>query len=333
MELNNSQYQAIMRNYEQIQARNRDLLIQRKQEIYDTIPHYQALEDSISVLSVQYGKKLIDGNPSALSALKKKLTLLRANKQEALISAGFSADYLESIYTCQSCADTGYVDNRKCFCFKQATIQILYEQSNLKEVLKRENFNTFSYEYYSENFIDRKSKQNALQIAHKVVDSCKKFVQTFADEHNQNLLLYGDVGVGKTFLTNCIAKEIMDQEYSVLYFSAPDFFNILSRSTFDKQDTGALHLRELMQACDLLIIDDLGTEFTNAFVVSQFFACINERILNGKSMIVSTNLSLENLTDLYTKRTVSRIMSDFKIHTLVGDDIRKQKRLERREEL
>jgi DNA replication protein DnaC len=156
---------------------------------------------------------------------------------------------------------------------------------------------------------------------------CHHFIDSFGTEFN-NLFFYGDVGVGKTFLSTCIAKEIMNREYSVLYFSAPQLFNTLAKNAFDKNDIDAHNMCEYIFDCDLLIIDDLGTEYTNAFIASQFFTCINERLLHRKSTIISTNLSLESLADLYTERSFSRITSRYSLLKIVGDDIRIKKKLE-----
>ena len=296
MGLKNSQYQAIMRKYEQKQLRNHDILTQHYEEVYRQLPEFKSLDYSISILSVQYGKRLLNGDQKAISSLKEELAILRASKQELLRSSGFPADYLEPVYDCPNCKDTGYIGNQKCHCFKKAIIDLLYEQSNLKEILKKENFSNFALDYYSTNF------------------------------------LYGDVGVGKTFLSNCIAKELMDKEYSVLYFSASKFFSSLAKHAFDKQDVDAQNMFELIYNCDCLIIDDLGTEYTNNFIASQFFTCINERLLNSRSTIISTNLSLDTLADLYTERSFSRITSNYIMLKLIGDDIRIKKKLKNREE-
>ena len=136
-----------------------------------------------------------------------------------------------------------------------------------------------------------------MQVIQDALQLCHHFADTFGKEFN-NLFLYGDVGVGKTFLSNCIAKELMDREYSVLYFSSSKFFSILAKNTFDKNNIDAQNMYEYIFDCDLLIVDDLGTEFTNSFVASQFFTCINERLLSRKSTIISTNLSPVSYTHL-----------------------------------
>lgn len=171
-----------------------------------------------------------------------------------------------------------------------------------------------------------------MQVIQDALKLCHHFADTFGTEFN-NLFLYGDVGVGKTFLSNCIAKELMDREYSVLYFSSSKFFSILAKNTFDKNNIDAQNMYEYIFDCDLLIVDDLGTEFTNSFVASQFFTCINERLLSRKSTIISTNLSLDTLADLYTERSFSRITSNYTMVKLIGDDIRiKKKLIKNREE-
>lgn len=137
MGLKNSQYQAIMRKYEQKQLRNHDILTQHYEEVYRQLPEFKSLDDSISILSVQYGKRLLNGDQKAISSLKEELAILRASKQELLRSSGFPADYLEPVYDCPNCKDTGYIGNQKCHCFKKAIIDLLYEQSNLKEILKK----------------------------------------------------------------------------------------------------------------------------------------------------------------------------------------------------
>lgn len=330
MGLKTSQYDAIMRDYEQKQSRSRNLLNRHYEDVYEKVPGFKDIEDSISLLAVQYGKKLLNGDERAVTSLKEELSILRSSKKSLLQSSGFPEDYLEPVYDCSECKDTGYVGNQKCSCFKRAVIDLLYAQSNLNQILQRENFDTFSLDYYSENHIDPKSGRSSRAIMEDALAVSKRFADTFGSEFS-NLFLYGDTGIGKTFLSNCIAKALIDRSYSVIYFSAPELFSVLAKSTFDK-DVDAANMQDYIMNCDLLIIDDLGTELTNTFVTSQFFACINERLLKERSTIISTNLSLESLVELYTERTFSRITSNYTMLKLIGDDIRIKKKLMNREE-
>lgn len=331
MGLKNSQYQAIMRAYEQKQLKSHDIYTQRYEEVCQCVPDFQTLDKSIAKLSLQYGKRLLGGDENAVDSLREELNVLRNRKTKLMTSAGFPANYLEPVYQCNDCHDTGYIGNQKCHCFKKAVTTLLYEQSNLKEILKKENFSTLSLKYYSDNYIDEKSGRSSLSIMKDAVFTCHNFVDKFATQH-PNLFLYGNVGVGKTFLSNCIAKDLIDHGFSVIYYSAPSFFNTLAQSVFDKNDINAQNMYEHIYDCDLLIIDDLGTEYTNQFIASQFFTCINERLLNKKSTVISTNLSLDALADLYTERSFSRITSNYTMLKLIGDDIRIQKRFLNREE-
>lgn len=331
MELKNSQYQEIMRGYERKRFLSHDLQTRRYEEVYKKVPEFKALDESISILSVQYAKRLLNGDDGAVSSLKEELAILRNRKQKLLKSAGFQEDYLEPVYECSDCKDTGYINGKKCHCFKREISRLLYNRSNLSQVLSLENFNTFSLDYYSSNFIDPKSGRSAKEVMQEAYVACREFVRTFQTEY-RNLFLYGDVGVGKTFLSNCIAGELIEAGYSVLYFSAPALFNALAHHTFDKNDTDAHTMYEFIFDCDLLIIDDLGTEYTNSFISSQFFSCINERLLSRKSTVISTNLSLDSLADLYTERSFSRIMSNYIMLKIIGDDIRIKKKLQHKEE-
>jgi DNA replication protein DnaC len=148
-------------------------------------------------------------------------------------------------------------------------------------------------------------------------------VQNF-DSAAENLFLYGSTGVGKTFLSHCIAKALLDSAHFVLYFSAYDLFDLMAKAAFSrKKDTETQE--NFIYECDLLIIDDLGTELTNSFVSSQLFLCINERLSRRKSTIISTNLKLENFSDTYSERTFSRIASNYRLIKLIGEDIRIRK--------
>lgn len=325
MGLTHSQYDAIMRDYEQKQLHNRTLLEEHYENVCQRIPEYKDLDDSIAVLAVQYGKKLLNGDEHAVGSLKEELTLLRSKKFRLLAAAEFPPDYLEPLYDCPDCKDTGYIGNQKCHCFKKAIIELLYTQSNLNAILQKENFNTFSFSYYSENHIDPKSNRSSLSIMEDAFTTCKNFADTFGTDF-RNIFLYGDTGIGKTFLSHCIAKELIDEAYSVIYFSAPELFHVLAKSTFEK-DVEAGTMRDYVYDCDLLIIDDLGTELINSFVTSEFFACINERLLRRKSTIISTNLSLDSLAGMYSERTFSRITSNYTMLKLTGDDIRITKKL------
>ena len=331
MALSNSQYDHLMRTYEQKQLDNEFQLRKRYEKAYALIPELEEMDHSISSLSVKKARLLLDGDQTALSSLKSEIEELSARKPALLKSHGLPANYLEMHYQCPDCKDTGYIGTHKCHCFKKAIIDLLYEQSNLKEILKKENFSNFALDYYSTNFIDPKTGRSSRQVIEDALRICRNFVTSFGTDF-QNLFLYGDVGVGKTFLSNCIAKELMDKEYSVLYFSASKFFSSLAKHAFDKQDVDAQNMFELIYNCDCLIIDDLGTEYTNNFIASQFFTCINERLLNSRSTIISTNLSLDTLADLYTERSFSRITSNYIMLKLIGDDIRIKKKLKNREE-
>ncbi len=330
MALNNSQYDAIFRTYEQKQLKNHNILDKRQEDVYNKVPEISKINGQISSLSVQQGRRLLEGDESVLSELKAQIRELSGRKTQLLVDAGYPADYLEPIYDCPDCRDTGYIGNQKCHCFCKAIIDLLYTQSNLKNTLQTENFDTFSFKYYSDNYIDPKTGTSSLTTIKKAYQVAQDFVDTFSTDF-RNLFLYGDTGVGKTFLSNCIAKELIDRSYSVIYFSAFELFDTLAKSRFGK-DESADEMNEHIFDCDLLIIDDLGTELANSFTISQLFLCLNERLLRRKSTIISTNLSLESLVNTYSERTFSRITSNYTMLKLTGDDIRIKKKLMNREE-
>ena len=326
MALKNSQYYALMREYEQTRLKNHDLQMKRYEEVYKKLPEFKSLDESISILSVQYGKKMLNGDPKALSSLKEELAILRQNKKNLLTSAGFPKDYLEPIYDCPDCMDTGYIGNEKCHCFKRSVIELLYEQSNIKEFPTEASFDYFDLDFYPASQYDKTTGKNARAMMEETLNICHRFINNFGKEFN-NLFFYGSVGVGKTFLSTCIAREIMEREFSVLYFSAPQLFSVLTQTKFDRNDVDSKNMNDYIFNCDLLIIDDLGSEYTNAFIAAQFFTCINERLIHKKSTIISTNLSLESLANLYTERSFSRITSSYALLKIIGDDIRIKKKL------
>lgn len=318
MALSNSQYEAIQKKYERTRDNHRYTQELRREEVYRAIPKYRQLADSVSSLSVAGARKMLEGDEAALPELRKQLAGISARQKQLLVEAGFAPDYLEPIYTCPDCQDTGYLTGadglkEKCHCFRQQEINLLYAQSHIQDTLGRENFSTLSYQYY---------KGEDLQRFRTAVDFSLEFVQNFKQDYH-NLFFYGTVGTGKSFLSGCIANELLKNGCSVIYFSASGLFDTLARYAFDSRAREEQHeFCEDIHSCDLLIIDDLGTEVTNSFVSSQLFVCLNERLLRRKSTIISTNLTLEEFRDRYSDRIFSRITSGFTLRKLTGPDIR-----------
>jgi len=315
MALTNEQYDSIMRDYEK---KRRNAILDRDAKltyINDNVDGYKELSDDISNLALERTKRAISGDKSALDDLKTMIDDLTKQKEMLLTAAGYPSDYLKPSFDCPDCQDTGYIDGQKCHCLKQKIISLLYEQSNISDMLQNVSIDKMSSDYYTgdalKNFLD--SKEKAIS-----------FVEDF-DTDYQNLLIYGTVGVGKSLLSSCIAKELLDSGHSVLYFSSSSLFDVMSKETFSYNSSKSG--LENIYNCDLLIIDDLGTEMVNNFTVSSFFSLLNERALRKKSMVISTNLSLPNLRDMYTDRTFSRLAGSCKFCHMTGDDIRRVRKI------
>lgn len=316
MPLTNRQYDAVMRDYDRRQYQNYRQQRTRQDEIYRKIPRIREIEEGISSCSLEHAQRVFDAEPDALPALREKLSALRREKEFLLKKEGYPADYLEMHYTCPDCQDTGYVGRKKCRCFRNAEIQLLYSSSRLQDILSEENFSTLSYEVYDE------SQQAAMPA---VIRTCRDFADTF-DRDFRNLLFYGPVGTGKTFLSNCIAKELLDSGHSVIYFTAFQFFERFSVSS-SGEATEFIQRHEALLDSDLLILDDIGTEMANTFTVSKLFQILNERALRRKSTIISTNLSPKDFRDIYSERLFSRITSSYTLVKFAGSDIRIRKKI------
>ena len=325
MALSNSQYAAIMREYGRQQLENQHQLEARRNEIYRVIPAVRELEAEIASRSVAGAKRLLAGDTGALAELREELADLREQKAILIRAKGYPEDYLTLHYRCPDCEDTGWRQGRKCHCFLRAQMKLLYAQSNLDHVLEQEKFSRISDDYYERSEIIPELGLTNADYMRRVVAGCREFAADF-DRKKENLLFTGSTGVGKTFLTNCIAKELIDSGHSVIYLSAGDLFEVFSRNKFDYDTPEDMRdtYRYILD-CDLLIIDDLGTELNNSFTSSQLFYCINERMNMSRSTIISTNLSLKQLRDSYTDRVTSRIMR-YRIIPLYGRDIRVLKR-------
>lgn len=326
MALSNTQYDEILREYDRKQSENRRKAAERKAEVYAKDVRLGEIDSAIASAAVSQAEKLLSGDPQALSELHAVLGDLRKEKAERMDALGYPEAFLTPDYQCPDCKDTGFVDGKRCHCFKQRAIDLVYAQSNLKTVLEQENFEHFSLDYYS------KEKQgdggaSPYELASIAKERCLDFVAGFGKEFS-NLFFYGTTGVGKTFLSNCVAGALLDRGHSVVYFTAQQLFDIFEKDVFGK-DPSAKAMRQNIYDVELLIIDDLGTETGNSFTSSQLYLALNERILRKRSTIISTNLQISEIAERYSERTFSRISSNYTVIRLFGDDIRLKKRFQK----
>lgn len=322
MPLTNQQYNFISRTYEKRRAENDYRLERRRTEIYQKIPEFQELDQKIISTSMEHAHILL--NPQSgrqlsrkelLDALHQNLENMKSYKLQLLTDAGYPKDYLEPRYTCDACQDTGYIDGRKCSCFRRLEVELLYDASQIRDLLETNNFSHLSYDYY---------QGDDLALFKHAVTTCKNFINNF-DSDYRNLLFYGTVGTGKSFLSDCVAKELIDQGKFVIYFSAIRLFESISSKMYTKELSD--QLLDALYHSDLLIIDDLGTEYATDFTKSHLFNIVNERMCNRKAVIISTNFTtLEEIRNQYSDRIFSRVFKHYEMLKLTGTDIRIQQR-------
>lgn len=322
MSLSNTQYDSIMQEYDRRQMDRHRLIEKRKKEIYEVIPEYRELDNKIASESVKAGLAALSGDSSAdKESLKETIEELKRKKGLLLTGAGYSINYLNPPYICPDCKDTGYIGTEMCHCFKQAKLDSTYQQSNAKLLLKEENFDNISHEYHTGE-----------ELTHFMAaeTASRNLVANFEFEHG-NILFKGTAGTGKSYLSNCIANALIQKGYSVIYFSAVSLFEKISAYKFGKDKNYSDNPLNDIYTCDLLVIDDLGSELTNQFVCQELFTIINERHLRNKSTVISTNLDYSEISQRYTERTFSRIYSYYDVYDLSGNDIRVyKKRIEQR---
>lgn len=326
MALTNAQYDAIMRIYSQRQARDHYDQSRRLEKIAKEIPRIPEIDAEVASLSVQKAMFLLKKSTEDID-LGASLSMLKQEKETLLRMHGYAADYLDMHYSCPICHDTGYVGNQKCTCFKQLELSLLYSASHLSRETDGESFDTFSLDWYS-----KEGEPSARELAADALKISRDFVSHF-DSSFENLILTGPVGVGKSFLSHCIARSLLDSGHGVIYLSAYDLFNLLGKYEFShrgEDPDDKVRIREAHSAlfdCDLLVIDDLGTEVTNTFTVAQLFLIINDRFASRKPVVLSTNLTLNEIRKKYSERIASRIAGSYTLLPMAGDDIRIRRHL------
>lgn len=300
----------------------------RREEIYKKLPRAKQLEKEISYSGIAVARAVLSGKDISEQMEKLRDSNLSMQKElsELLKSNGYSENVFEPAYTCKKCNDTGYYEeNGKtvvCSCLKQALILCACDELNRTAPLSLSTFDTFSLEYYDKS---RDSETNISPNAHmsKVLNYCKNYAENFSQNSN-SIFMKGKTGLGKTHLSLAIANEVIKKGFGVIYVSAPSLAHRLEKDFFSKSDDDSIN--DMLLECDLLIVDDLGTEFHTQFSVSEMYNIFNSRILAGKPVIVNTNLNLHELEKIYSERFVSRIIGNAEKLDFIGSDIRVRKK-------
>lgn len=306
----------------------------RKSILYKQEPRLQEIDDLLSKEAIQISKEMLTNPDKKLvDQLNADIQKLKNEKLSILKKLGKEESYLKPYYDCSFCNDTGYVmDNYHsvmCNCLKQKLFNIEYNKSNIYN-LQKENFNTFSSSVYADEVDEKKyhSKLSPRQNIECIKKLCFSFIDRFDTPEEKNLLFTGNTGLGKTFLSSCIANELLNRGKTVLYQTAPVMLDTIMDFRFGKE-TSSKDIYENLLNVDLLIIDDLGTEYMNTMKFSELFNILNTRLLNSNQKItktiISTNLSLQDLFSCYDERIVSRIVGNYHICYFFGDDIRFKK--------
>ena len=302
-----------------------EALDRRKKEVYQKIPDYERLEEVLQQQGFAYVSLCIhEKNSKVLQEKKDELQAIQQQLLNLLIEYGYPKDYLDKKYHCSLCQDEGSVEGHICDCKKKIMVELSYEKSEIQEKLLTENFENFDFNLFRETK-EKGEEYSPRELMHNIYEFSKRYIETFPQ--GESLLFSGPVGVGKTFVCSCITKALLDQGYSVIYQSAPQLMKFLWDYYYSSFEERAMMRKkyEILMNADLLVLDDLGTESMNDTSLSHFFDLLNNRLQFRKSMVISTNLELEDIRDHYDERISSRILGEFTIVSLYGEDLRLKK--------
>ncbi len=292
----------------------------RRDEVYKKVPEIEDIDRKINILGIEAAKKAAlspDNSQNANDVFQQEKDILINRKKELLKENNIDEDELKIKYECEKCSDTGFVNGKMCSCFAQLLMDTAYNMSGVGR--KYETFENFDFSYYSDekNDFGMSYRKNI----EKIYNTCLKFAQNMGKDSG-NLLFYGNPGLGKTYLCGAIAKEVVKKGFTVMYVTASQLFKELEKERFGDEEKEFSDCMEDIASADLLIIDDLGTEFSTSFTVSALFNIINTRSIDKKAVIISTNFTLEDLAAKYGERVSSRIMGEYRILKFAGSDIR-----------
>lgn len=291
----------------------------RRAELDEKFPEIAKIDNELEntgmkiLLAAAEGKGNLEEKIKKLHESNDELLAFRA---EFLKSHGYPEDYSDVHYDCPACSDTGYLQNGKmCDCLRRALAKDGFERSGIAKLAEKQNFDTFDLGYYVG--ASRENMEGILKI-------CHGFVNKFDKTKATNLLFMGKTGLGKTHLSSSVAKELIERGYGVVYESAQNIISDFEKEKFSRLSDDLPDTQKYLE-CDLLIIDDLGTEMLTQFTVSCLYNLINSRIVNEKSMIISTNVERSELLSRYSERITSRLFGEFVICFFEGSDIRAAK--------
>lgn len=291
----------------------------RLEEVYSKIPEIKEADIKLARTGADILHAVFGGTGSSvnekISEIRRENLALQKKRADILVSNGYPADYTSVKYDCEKCHDTGYDGIYMCDCFKKALIMKGFESSGISNLLKEQNFEAFSLDYYKgeEKIYMEDNYRDLYSFAHNF------------ENDKRNFLLMGGTGLGKTHLSTSVAKVVIEKGYGVVYETAQNIFSDFASDRFKSFNSDYEPSYRKYIDCDLLIIDDLGTEMVSQFSVSCLYNVINTRLNKNLPIIASTNLSGDELRKIYQDRITSRLFGNFYIKLFVGKDVRQQK--------
>lgn len=282
---------------------------------YAKIPELKIIDRELSSTGLKIFAASLEGKEGLeekISKIKEENAVLLKKKEELLLANGFSKDYTDIRYECELCNDQGYINERMCACLKNALITKQLESSGVGQLISNQSFDNFSLSFY---------KEEERGVMEAILEDLKKYAENFSTD-KANMLFVGGTGLGKTHLSTALARTVIEQGYNVIYETATNIFADFENDRFRDRYNGEEPVSTKYMECDLLIIDDLGTEVVTNFTVSCLYNLLNTRLNKNLPIILSTNLKSTEIRKLYNDRITSRLFGDFEIKLFKGEDNR-----------
>ena len=319
MSFNRDNYKRIKEEYDGKYLKAREASNMRCTLIHAELPEIAEIDRQLSHTGLEIFEAAMTGRVGDIDRIKEKTQALTQKRRELLVAAGYPADFTDVKYECELCGDTGAVDNRMCTCMRKKLVEAGIQSSGMADLISRQTFENFSLDYYK----DSREVYSVMSTVYKIL---YKYATEFSPESAGNIAMFGGTGLGKTHLSSAIAGTVIERGHDVYYASALSMFADFELRRFGNSSSATAdgNISRYFD-CDLLIIDDLGTELTNQFTTSCLYDIINTRLNAKKPTIISTNLSQDEFRARYWDRITSRVLGEYSILPFCGTDIRSQK--------